>query len=76
MNFKCVSNSKVINQNIDTEEFCDISSVPNPGGLGARAPPPPPQKKRGSVCPKKTFFVHYMILRVYTAMHNWERLPR
>ena len=38
-----------------------MSAVPGSwGSMGAR---------RGSECPKN-FFAHYMILRVYTVMHN------
>ena len=39
--------------------------VLDPGGPGGTCPPPPPPEEAVSVLHK---FVHYMILRVYTAM--------
>ena len=73
---------KFINQSIDTEDFCDISSVLDPGGGGGGGGgggaggyvPPPPQEAVSAI---KTFFAWYMmLLQVYTEMHSWERLPR
>ena len=58
--------------------MCSLVQCRTKGGIwGVRAPPPPPPPppRRGCEFPKKpTFFTHYMILRVYTVMHNWERL--
>ena len=41
-------------------------SVPSQGGGGA-CPPPLPEE---AVSALKNFFAHYMILRVYTVLHN------
>ena len=49
----------------DFFSWAGFSDGPKGGGGGGGA----------CECPKKkTFFTHYLILRVYTVMHNWERL--
>ena len=49
-----------------------LSARPKGGGPGGHMPPEEAVSALKNKNP--TFFTYYMILRVYTVMHNWERL--